>query len=123
MEACDGGLVINDGKETFDLTLNESFYEDANPGANISISYYETQENANLGDGAIDNPNAYENTEENTQEIIVRLDDDITGCYSTTTMGVIVNSLSEIEVLDYEICDYDNPGSMIEVFNLSLIHI
>ena len=59
-------------------------------------------------------PTEYQNSNPNTQELIVRLEDDVTGCYSTTTQGIIVNIPGVIEVTDYELCDYTNPGDLTE---------
>ena len=83
----------------------------------ITITYYETQEDADNATNVL--AIEYQNSNPNTQELIVRLEDDITGCYSTTTQGIIVNVPGVIEVTDYEQCDYTNPGDLIEVFDIT----
>ncbi|MEJ6806503.1 MAG: choice-of-anchor L domain-containing protein, partial [Saprospiraceae bacterium] len=112
IEVCDDDY---DGISTFDLTALDTTILNGQTG--ISISYYETQEGADTATNPLASP--YNNTSLNTQELIVRLEDNITGCYSTTTQGIIINPLAVIEVIDYEICDYVNPGSMIEVFDIT----
>ena len=112
IEVCDDDY---DGISTFDLTALDTTILNGQTG--ISVSYYETQEGADTATNPLASP--YNNTSLNTQELIVRLEDNITGCYSTTTQGLIVNPLAVIEVIDYEICDYVNPGSMIEVFDIT----
>ena len=83
----------------------------------ITVSYYETQEDAENAINVL--PTEYQNSNPNTQELIVRLENDITGCYSTTTQGLIVNIPAVIEVTDYEQCDYTNPGDLTEVFDIT----
>jgi gliding motility-associated-like protein len=111
IEVCDDDY---DGISTFDLVSLDPIILNGQTG--ITVSYYESQEEADTATNPLASP--YNNTSLNTQELIVRLENDITGCYSTTTQGIIVNPLSLIEVIDYEICDYVNPGDMIEVFDI-----
>ncbi|MDC1310731.1 T9SS type B sorting domain-containing protein, partial [Flavobacteriaceae bacterium] len=111
IEVCDDDY---DGISTFDLVSLDPTILNGQTG--ISVSYYESQAEADTATNPLASP--YNNTSLNTQELIVRLENDITGCYSTTTQGIIVNPLSLIEVIDYEICDYVNPGDMIEVFDI-----
>ena len=111
IEVCDDDY---DGISTFDLVSLDPIILNGQTG--ITVSYYESQAEADTATNPLASP--YNNTSLNTQELIVRLENDITGCYSTTTQGIIVNPLSLIEVIDYEICDYVNPGDMIEVFDI-----
>ncbi|MDA8904166.1 T9SS type B sorting domain-containing protein, partial [bacterium] len=111
IEVCDDDY---DGISTFDLVSLDPTILNGQTG--ISVSYYESQAEADTATNPLASP--YNNTSLNTQELIVRLENDITGCYSTTTQGIIVNPLSLIEVIDYEICDYVNSGDMIEVFDI-----
>ncbi|MDC0910253.1 T9SS type B sorting domain-containing protein, partial [Flavobacteriaceae bacterium] len=111
IEVCDDDY---DGISTFDLVSLDPIILNGQTG--ITISYYESQAEADTATNPLASP--YNNTSLNTQELVVRLENDITGCYSTTTQGIIVNPLSLIEVIDYEICDYVNPGDMIEVFDI-----
>jgi hypothetical protein len=112
IEVCDNDY---DGIGSFDLNAVQDYILGEQPNT-TSVTFHETQEQADTAFGAL--PLDYENTTSpNTQELIVRLEN-ADGCYSTTTQGIIVNPLSLIEVVDYELCDYTNPGSMIEVFDI-----
>ena len=112
IEVCDDDY---DGVGSFDLSLVQDFILNEQPNT-TSVTFHETQEQADTAFGAL--PLDYENTTSpNTQELIVRLEN-ADGCFSTTTQGLIVNPLSLIEVVDYELCDYNNPGSMIEEFDI-----
>ena len=110
IEVCDDDY---DGITQFDISNLETIISDNQSGIIIEFFHENGQQLPNPL------PNTYNNTSLNTQELIVRLENDITGCYSTTTQGIIVNPLALIEVIDYEICDYVNPGSMIEVFDIT----
>ena len=44
----------------------------------------------------------------------------MTGCYCYYySRIIIVHPLAVIEVSDYELCDYTNPGDLIEVFDIT----
>ena len=112
LEVCDANY---DGITTIDLSSLDAAILNGQTG--ISVTYHETQEDANNATNIL--PIEYQNSNPNTQELIVRLENDITGCYSTTTQGIIVNIPGVIEVTDYELCDYTNPGDLTEVFNIT----
>ena len=111
-EVCDDDY---DGVGTFDLTSLDDTILNGQTG--ISVTYHETQEDADAGSNVLSSP--YNNTTLDAQELIVRLENNTTGCYSTTTQGLVVNPLAVIEVTDYELCDYNNSGDMIEVFDIT----
>ena len=112
LEVCDANY---DGITTIDLSSLDATILNGQTG--ISVTYHETQEDANNATNIL--PIEYQNSNPNTQELIVRLEDNITGCYSTTTQGIIVNIPGLIEVTDYELCDYTNPGDLTEVFDIT----
>ena len=112
LEVCDANY---DGITTIDLSSLDATILNGQTG--ISVTYHETQEDANNATNIL--PIEYQNSNPNTQELIVRLEDDVTGCYSTTTQGIIVNIPGLIEVTDYELCDYTNPGDLTEVFDIT----
>ncbi len=112
LEVCDANY---DGITTIDLSSLDAIILNGQTG--ISVTYHETQEDADNGANIL--PVEYQNSNPNTQELIVRLEDDVTGCYSTTTQGIIVNIPGVIEVTDYELCDYTNPGDLTEVFDIT----
>ena len=112
LEVCDANY---DGITTIDLSSLDDTILNGQTG--ITVTYYETQEDADNATNVL--PTEYQNSNPNTQELIVRLEDDVTGCYSTTTQGIIVNIPGVIEVTDYELCDYTNPGDLTEVFDIT----
>ena len=112
LEVCDANY---DGITTIDLSSLDDTILNGQTG--ITVTYYETQEDADNATNVL--PTEYQNSNPNTQELIVRLEDDVTGCYSTTTQGIIVNVPGVIEVTDYELCDYTNPGDLTEVFDIT----
>ena len=112
LEVCDANY---DGITTIDLSSLDDTILNGQTG--ITVTYYETQEDADNATNVL--PVEYQNSNPNTQELIVRLEDDVTGCYSTTTQGIIVNVPGVIEVTDYELCDYTNPGDLTEVFDIT----
>ena len=112
LELCDANY---DGITTMDLSSLDTTILNGQTG--ISITYYETQQDADNATNVL--PVEYQNTNPNTQELIVRLEDNVTGCYSTTVQGIVVNIPGVIEVNDYEQCDYTNPGDLTEVFDIT----
>ena len=112
VEVCDDDY---DGVGTFDLTSLDDTILNGQTG--ISVTYHQSQEDADAGSNVLSSP--FNNTSLDAQELIVRLEDNTTGCYSTTTQGLVVNPLAVIDVTDYELCDYNNSGDMIEVFDIT----
>ena len=112
LELCDANY---DGVTTMDLSSLDAAILNGQTG--ISVTYYETQEDADNATNVL--PIEYQNSNPNTQELVVRLEDDVTGCYSTTIQGIVVNIPGLIEVTDYEQCDYTNPGDLTEVFDIT----
>ncbi|OIQ29438.1 MAG: hypothetical protein BM564_07030, partial [Bacteroidetes bacterium MedPE-SWsnd-G2] len=113
LEACDDD---NDGFTSFDLTLKDT--EVLNGQAGISVSYHETESDASTGVNALTSP--YNNIVPNTQDVFVRLENDVTGCHDTVALMLIVNSLPSIPTITaYELCDYNLPGDEMESFDLT----
>ena len=111
-EVCDDDY---DGIGSYDLSTLDETLLDGQTG--VSISYYESQEDADNATNVLDVN--YQNTVPDNQTLYVRLEVDETGCYATTTQELIVHPLAVIEVSDYELCDYTNPGDLIEVFDIT----
>ena len=115
LEVCDANY---DGVTTIDLTLLDADILDGQEG--INVTYHLTPEEADLGENAIEDPETYQNlTSPFTQELAVRLENQTTGCYSTTVQGIIVNTPGIIEVTDYELCDYTDSGDLQEIFDIT----
>ncbi|WP_452597214.1 PKD domain-containing protein, partial [Pontimicrobium sp. MEBiC01747] len=113
LELCDDDT---DGLVEFDLTVKDA--EIINGQANMSVTYYETQADAEAGTSAI-GP-LYTNTTPNSQIIIASLQDNTTGCSDTVELTLIVYALPVIPTItDYELCDYNNTGDEQESFDLT----
>ena len=81
----------------------------------MSVSYHQTQEDADAATNAI--VDLYENTTADSQNVFVRLEDDITFCFATTTLELVVNPIPEVIIPPIvEVCDDDYDG--ISTFDL-----
>ncbi len=110
LEACDDDL---DGETLFDLTIKDAEVIGAQIG--VSVTYHPTQADAEAGTSTL--PSNYTS---DTAVIYVRLEDDVTGCFDTTTLQLIVNPLPTfVAITNYELCDANNPGDQTEVFDLT----
>jgi len=104
VEVCDDDY---DGISSFDLVSLDAIILNGQTG--ITVSYYETQVDADSATNPLASP--YNNTTLNTQELIVRLEDDVTFCYSTTPMGlVVVGPPAATTPSNLEFCDADADG-------------
>ncbi|WP_299122234.1 choice-of-anchor L domain-containing protein, partial [uncultured Winogradskyella sp.] len=111
LEVCDD--VSNDGIAQFDLSTKDAQVIGSQTG--MSVSYYSSPELAETGTSAV--ATLYTTV---TREIYVRIENDVTGCYATTTLQLIVNPTpTTVTVAPYELCDYNNPGDEQELFDLS----
>ena len=122
LEQCDDEIA--DETTEFDLTVKN----DEITAGNIDweVIYYETQEDALDGTNAIEPPEAYTNTSvagnaANPQTLHVAVVN-IEGCiaYTTLTIRVLPNPTPSTDPADIELCDYDNPGDQIEVFDITI---
>ena len=114
IELCDD-LNPGDMEEEFDLTVNEVYI--INGEAGVTVTYYELEEDADLGLNAIVDPTAYTNTS-TPQTIYVRVTNDITGCYTIVMFDIIVNPLADvIGVTDFILCELNTDG--IDEFDLT----
>ncbi|MEZ4802235.1 MAG: T9SS type B sorting domain-containing protein [Gelidibacter sp.] len=105
LELCD---VNNPGDEAEAFTLGDAEAQILNGQTGISLTYHETQADADAGTGAIGSP--YTNTS-NPQTIYVRAVATATGCASTITLDLRVNPIpSPAAPLPLEECDEDNDG-------------
>ncbi|MGJ8661252.1 MAG: hypothetical protein ACSHXL_04385, partial [Bacteroidota bacterium] len=103
LELCDE-VNTGDGVEVFDLTENETLIRNAEAG--VTITYYETAEDADSGSNAIPDPTQYTNTESPTQEIYVRMTKDATGCYALVDFTIVVHPLPDVvAVTDFIQCE------------------
>jgi len=125
LEICDDNA---DGQAIFDLTtkdpeilnlLDADATNDLDPLQYI-VSYYILMADAEAGVNAIATPNAFVNTT-NPQTIHIRVEDTANGCFTISTLELIVNPLPVLVQPDpLELCDVNNPGDEMEAFTLEL---
>ena len=112
-ELCDDN---QDGRVEFDLSLRDGQISGSQVG--VSVTYHLTEEDADLGMSAL--PTLYTNADAGSQVIHARIENDVTGCYDTTTLQLTVHPLPDIvSIAPYELCDYNNSGNLQELFDLS----
>jgi gliding motility-associated-like protein len=116
-EVCDD--EIEDGFTIIDLSqTNEQFLNGLDP-SNFTITYYETQENAENTENAIVSPFAYTNISAFNQVIWIHVEDSETGCFNITSLELIINDLPQlIQPTPLNLCDDNNPGDEVEEFTL-----
>ncbi len=97
----------------FDLTTKDA--EITNGQANLSVSYHESQTDADSGIDPIVSPFTNNGTPDT---VYVRVIDTNTGCVNTTTLTLIVNPNPEVTLTTtiIDACDADHDGSA--TFNL-----
>ncbi|MGY0391920.1 T9SS type B sorting domain-containing protein [Bizionia sp. KMM 8389] len=117
---CDDNMEF-DGNPTndtvgFDLGSQDGFVLDGQNATNFTVSYYETQADADLGTNAIDTSSPYVNTV-NPQVIYVRVDNDTTVddiCFDTTTMTLLVDPIPAFTLEDsYTLCVNTNGTEVV----------
>ena len=97
-----------DGFTTTDLTVKEA--EIVNGQSNITVTYFESEADAEANSNSITTPTAYTNITPNVQEIFVRLAN-TDGCYSITSFDLIISG-PEITAPQnlFECDDFSNDG-------------
>ena len=83
----------------------------------FTVSYHLSQDDADTNSGALSLP--YQNTN-SSEEIFVRIENNAnTACYDTTSFIInIFNTPVIPQGIQYNLCDYTNPGDLTEVFDL-----
>lgn len=114
---CDDAVA--DGLTEFDLNIrNTEILNGLNP-ADYAVTYYGDPADADFGITAatyIATPGAYTNTIPDLHTVGVRVENNVTGCYTATTLDLIVNPLpvpeTTTDALFLSICDdtVDNDG-------------
>ncbi|AEH00087.1 T9SS type B sorting domain-containing protein [Lacinutrix sp. 5H-3-7-4] len=105
IEECDDD---NDGFASFDLDAQSAIITNGEP--DITISYYETQDDAMNMVNPLVSP--YNNIVANIQTIYVLAENDNTGCFTIVEMPLIVQPapVVPLDIEDYIICDDDDDG-------------
>nr|WP_321223251.1 choice-of-anchor L domain-containing protein [uncultured Psychroserpens sp.] len=112
IEACDTDL---DGFAIFDLT---SIIDDVLEGlTGVTVTFHETQEDADLGVNPIADDTNYANINDNEQIVYIRVEDSTTGCATTTPIEIHTNLLlTATNIRDFTVCDEGNDNQ--ESFDL-----
>jgi len=105
-ELCDEN---NDGLASFDLAaLIVPLLNGASP-LDITVTFHETQQQAQDGSDSIDTTILYASIEQGQQTLYVRAEDNLTGCFSIRAISLVVNPRPEMPTLDnLTLCDTDN---------------
>ncbi|WP_236625364.1 choice-of-anchor L domain-containing protein [Mangrovimonas yunxiaonensis] len=121
-ELCDDDGTA-DGMTTFALPTMDAEILDGLNAADYEVTYYSLVSDAEIGTTApsyIATPGAYTS---GTTTLGVRVENLATGCYSTTTLDLIVNPLpvpvTTVEALSLAICDDTDANDAIATFDLS----
>ena len=108
IEACDYDNP-GDQIEVFDITLNEAYIINGEPG--VSIAYYETLIDAEAATNPIVDTTAYTNITLGQQTIYVRVTNDTTGCFTVVTFDIVVNPLPDVSTVeDFIACEINTDG-------------
>ncbi|HUH29579.1 choice-of-anchor L domain-containing protein [Gelidibacter sp.] len=97
LEHCDDDF---DGLYTFDLSQQNAKVLGSQNPEHFRISYYQTNEAAHTGSNALSK--FYATTD--LQTIYVRIENNATGCYNTTSFQVYVHPLPLVDIPDQVIC-------------------
>jgi len=107
---CDNGSNDTDGISTFDLTTLESVILGSQSPAMYTVTFYNDL-------GLITTPASYNST---TATLVARVTNNATGCFKEIEFELIVNPLPVAnDPVPYTLCDENNPGDEIEVFDLT----
>jgi gliding motility-associated-like protein len=114
---CDNGPDDTDGIGIFNLTSRESGVLGSLSPAQYTVSYHQSQTDAEDNLGAIGNPGSYSSTGET---IYIRVTSNATGCFDVVELELIVNPLPVVSnPAPITQCDTDNPGDEREEFDLT----
>ena len=98
------------GQEFFDLASKVNYILQAQMG--MQVTFYPTLAQAQAGTGAINTATPYQNVQLYAQTIGIRVTNIITGCYSISTMDLVVNPKPQPipQTQPYTVCDTNTDG-------------
>ncbi len=112
LEMCDDDY---DGITSFDLTAKDNEVSGGDP--DVNVTYHITQIDADLGINPLASP--FANNIPFNQTVYVRAESIVSGCFSSTTLELIVQPIPDtISVSDYILLDDNGDGQ--EVFDLTI---
>lgn len=92
----------------FDLSVNDAVVLGSQSPADFTVTYHESQIDAETGNNDI--ATTHTNTS-NPQTIFIRIEDNVTGCFETTTFNISISSPTHTaESVDIIGCDNDDDG-------------
>ncbi|WP_339663276.1 PKD domain-containing protein, partial [Croceibacter atlanticus] len=104
-------LCSTGGGITFDLTENDDDVLGAQTASDVTITYHESQADADLGTPIIPNATSY-TAGSNPQTIFVRIEDANSGeCFDTNSFVISSFEVSIGELEDFAQCESDGPGT------------
>ena len=107
----------SDGLQTFDLSGVAT--DVIGTQTDMVVSYHETDADAQAGVSPLGN--SYLTNTPDIDTIHIRLENTLTGCYAVSTLDLVVEPLPTISSLTYSLCDVNNPGDLVEDFDLSTL--
>jgi len=107
----------NDGIMPFDLTVNDFVVTGGN-FSNLTVTYYTSQADADSGTNPIANPTVYSNTT-NPQVIYVRIQENVNGCYETTSFQLIVVNIHNC----FDVIDNQNLSCLGDCIELTASYV
>ncbi len=108
LQVCDDDGVV-DGFTTVDLSQKDAEIT-SGFNANLTVTYHLDAAGATTGDASIPDSTMFTTTS-NPQIVGVRVTNNITGCFSTTSMSIRSFPVPvAVTPADYEACDDDNDG-------------
>jgi gliding motility-associated-like protein len=87
LEVCDDDY---DGITVFDLTVQDAPILAGATQTDVTISYYETLADADAGTNMLADPTAYVNTTPNLETVYYRVENNMTGCFATSSFDLSV---------------------------------
>ncbi|UUC45018.1 T9SS type B sorting domain-containing protein [Flavobacterium cerinum] len=117
LEMCNDNY--DDGVVTFDLSVKLAEITGGDP--NLTVTFHETPEDAQLGNYPIQMP-LYTNINPVSQILYIRVvNTGVNACASFSTLTLIVHERPTIvqNVSNYELCETSTPGDGVEIFNLT----
>ena len=122
LNTCDNnndGDLSNGQVTTNLLDLNSTVLSNQD-AMEYSITYHNTQADADNGTNSILTPNAYYNLTPNIEEVFVRIENNLfTDCFDTTSFNIIVNPIPESFNTSLFQCDEDGIPEGFTLFNLT----
>ncbi|MFP4846547.1 choice-of-anchor L domain-containing protein [Winogradskyella sp. PE311] len=109
-------LICDDDQDGFStINLLDVISEVVSSINERQITFHNSQTDANNGSNTITNPNTYN---AQTESVYIRVENTTTGCISTETLGIIVNTLPNfIAISNYTICEDSSDGFGDFIFN------